>query len=103
MPSRFQDLPDRRRDVLVLALNQPRPHLDDGDFAAEPPEHLPELEPDVAAAHDDQVLREKVDAPSSSCWSDTDLVEPGHRGHDRAPAHVDEDPLGASSTVVAHA
>ena len=46
--------------VLVLVLQQPCAVLDDGDLAAEPAEHLPEFQSDVAAADDDQVLRERV-------------------------------------------
>ena len=55
-----QDSGDLVRDVLVLDHYQARGALDDGDLAAEPAEHLPELQPDVAAAEDDQVLRELV-------------------------------------------
>ena len=64
----LQDLLDRGGNVFVLPLNQARPHLDDGHLAAESPEHLAELQPDVAAAHDDQVLAEESRPPSSSCW-----------------------------------
>ena len=38
-----------------------RRHLDDGDAAAEAPVHLREFESDVAAADDDQVLRQEID------------------------------------------
>ena len=57
----LEDLLHRLRDVLVLARDQARRHLDDGDRAAEAAEHLPELEADVAAADHDQVLRHEVD------------------------------------------
>jgi hypothetical protein len=59
-PVLAQDSGDLVRDVLVLDHHQARGALDDGDLAAEPAEHLPELQPDVAAAEDDQVLREFV-------------------------------------------
>ena len=36
-------------------------HLDDGDLAAEAAEHLAELEADVAAADDDEMLGEEVE------------------------------------------
>src|SRR4051794_1001700 len=45
-----QDSGDLVRDVLILDHHQARGALDDGHLAAEPAEHLPELEPDVAAA-----------------------------------------------------
>ena len=56
----LDDLPDRGRDVFVLAADEPRPHLDDRDLGAEAPEHLTELETDVAAADDDQMLGQEV-------------------------------------------
>ena len=102
MPSRLQDLLDGRGHVFVFTLNQARPHLDDGDFASKPPEHLPELQPDVAAAHDDQVPRKKVHAHHRAVGQVLHLVESRHRRHDRAPAHVDEDPL-RREPVRAHA
>ena len=46
--------------VIVLDHHQSRAGLDDRDLAAEPAEHLPELQPDVAPAEDDQVLRERA-------------------------------------------
>ena len=56
-------------------------HLDDGDLAAEAAEHLAELEPDVAAADDHQVFRQRRPDPSSSCWSGTASVSrPGSCG-----------------------
>ena len=45
--------------------SQARTHLDDGHFAPESAEHLPELQPDIAAAHDDQVRRKIVDVHAS--------------------------------------
>src|ERR1700731_611087 len=51
-----QDRCDLIGDVLVLVRQQARGVLDDGDLAAEPAEHLPEFQSDVAAADDDQVL-----------------------------------------------
>ena len=49
------------RHVVVFARDQSRRLLDDGHFGAEAPEHLRELEADVAAAHDDEVLRDVVE------------------------------------------
>ena len=47
---------DRARHILVFARDQPRRHLDDGHAAAETAVHLRELEPDIAAADDDEML-----------------------------------------------
>ena len=68
MPSAFEDVGDRGRDVLVLARDQARRHLDDRDLAAEAAEHLREFEADVAAADDDQMRAAGSRHPSSSCW-----------------------------------
>ena len=51
------------RHVLVLARDQARPFLDDRDLAAEAAVHLRELEPDVAAADDDEMPRHASRAP----------------------------------------
>ena len=40
-----------------LPLNQARAQLNDGDFAAKSPEHLPELQPNVTASQNHQVFR----------------------------------------------
>jgi hypothetical protein len=56
----LQNFPDGGGYIFVLPLHQARPHLDDRNLAAKPAEHLTELEADVAAAHHDQVPRQKV-------------------------------------------
>lgn len=53
-----EDGRDLLRDVVVLEHHQTRCALDDGDAAAEPAEHLRELQPHVASAEDEQGLRE---------------------------------------------
>ena len=58
--------------------DQARPHLDDGDFASESPEHLPELQPDIAAAHDDQVPGKKINVHHRAVGEVLDLIEAGH-------------------------
>ncbi len=55
MPSPLEDGDDRLRDVLVFASQQALRHLDQRDLRPETPEHLGEFEPDVAAAHDDEM------------------------------------------------
>ena len=78
----LEDLADRRGDVLVFALDQAIAHLDDGDLAAEAAEHLPELEPDVAAADDDEVLGDEVDVHHRAVGEERHLVDAGHVGND---------------------
>ena len=51
----FQDASDFEGDILVLARDQARRHLDDGHLGAKPPIHLRELEADIASAHDDEM------------------------------------------------
>ena len=87
-------LPDRRRNVLVFARNQPRRHFDDGDRAAEAPVHLGKFEADIAAADDHQMPRQKIDRHHRGVGQIGNLVETGHRRHRRAAADIDEDPLG---------
>src|SRR5207237_5274065 len=82
--------------------DQPRPHLDDGDLASKPPEHLPELQPHIAAADYDQVAGQEIDSHHRAIGEVLDLVESRHRRHDRAAAHVDEDTLGRDR-VLTHA
>src|SRR5829696_167915 len=53
--------PDGLRNPLVLAGDQARPLLDDRDLGPEAPMHLRELEPDVAAADDDEMLGHPVE------------------------------------------
>jgi hypothetical protein len=102
-----QDLLDLGRDVGVLARNQPVVARDDGDARAEAPEHLAELEPDVAAAENDQVRRQDLQ------FHDARRVEPVHVGEARDVRHrgattgVDDDPVGGeqalATRVEAHA
>ncbi len=56
-----EQAPQRVGDVGILAGEELRAVLDDGDAAAEAPVGLRELEADVAAAEDDQVLGQAVE------------------------------------------
>ena len=58
MPSLSRIVLDGFGNVLVFALDQPRPHFDDRDLAAEAAVHLSELQTHIAAADDDQMLRQ---------------------------------------------
>ena len=89
-----QDLLNGRGHIFVFPLHQPRPHFQDGDPASKTPEHLAELQADIAAAHNDQVSGEEVDVHHGTVSEIRDLIQSGHLRHYRAPAHVDEDPLG---------
>ena len=58
-PLGLKDVAHGLRDVLVLARDQARPLLDDGHLGAEAAVHLREFEPDIAAADDDQMPRQR--------------------------------------------
>ena len=71
----FEDLADRLRDVLVLAPDQPRTHLDNRHPGAEPPVHLREFEPDIAATDHDQVLGDAVQLQDRAVGQKRNLVD----------------------------
>ena len=97
---RGQDILDRRGDIFVFAMHQARPHFENRHLAAKAPEHLPELQADIAAAHNDQVLRQEVHLHHGTVGEIRHLIESGHFRHDRASAHVDKDPVGARAAWV---
>src|SRR5205814_8995291 len=82
-----------------LAADQAWANLYDGDAAPEAGVHLCELEPDVAAADDDEVLGQKVDVHDRRIVQIRDLGDPGHIRHQRAAADVDEDLLRLEQPV----
>jgi hypothetical protein len=94
----FDDLVNGRGNV-VFAPNESRSHLDDGNFAPETAEHLPELEPDVAATDNDQMLGHEVDFHERAIVEKFDLLETRHRRDEGASAHVDENPIRCESVV----
>ena len=87
----LEDVFDGDGDVFVLAGDEARHLFDDGDFAAEAAVHLPELEADVAAADDDEMLRQEVDLEHGGVGEVLDLIDAGHVGDAGAAADVDED------------
>ena len=87
----FENLLDRFGHVFVIALDQPRPHLDDGHLTAQAPIHLPELQADVASADDDQVLREEVHLHHGGIGQVGHALEAGHGRDECSRPHVDED------------
>ena len=96
----LEDVPDGRRDVLVLARGQPRTLLDDGDLGAEAPVHLRELQRDVAAADDDEMLGHGVEFEDADVGQVVDVGQPRHVGHHGPPADVEEDPVGLEDPVI---
>ena len=60
-PFAFQDLPDGRRDILVLAGGQSRPTLDHRHLGTESPVHLRELQRDITSADDDEMFWQRVE------------------------------------------
>ena len=98
----FQDPGHRRGDVRRFPLDQAVAGVDERDLAAEAAVHLRELQPDVAAADDDQVLGQHLQVQDGRVGQVVHPVEPGERRHERARSHVDEDPLGLQQGV-AHA
>ena len=71
----FEHRLDRGRHLLVLAGDDARRHLDDGDAAAEAPVHLRELEADVAAADDDQVLGQEIDVHHARAGEERNVAD----------------------------
>ncbi|MEZ5289024.1 MAG: hypothetical protein R2712_30330 [Vicinamibacterales bacterium] len=78
-------------DVLVLARDQAGRAFDHRHAAAEPAVDLRELQSDVAATDDDQVLGEGVERQQARVREERHVGYAGHIGHERAPADVDED------------
>ncbi len=95
----LEDLLDRRGDVLVLPGDEPVGLFDHRHPAAEAAVHLRELEADVAAAEQDQVLGQEIDLHHARVGEMGDAVEAGDVGHPRAGADVDEDALALDHLV----
>src|SRR5260221_7698986 len=83
-----QDVRHALRHVGVFARDDSRHLLDDRHPRPEPPEHLTELEADVAAADDNEVLGEKDDIHHRRVGQIWDFVHAWHRGHQRTAADV---------------
>ena len=88
---------DRFRDIRVFAPNESWSHLDDGDFASETPEHLAELESDVAPADHDQMLGDEVDFEERAVGKNLRFFQSRHRWSCCASADVDENFAGAEA------
>ena len=92
-----QNFEDGRGDIFVLAMHQSRAHFENGHAGAKTPEHLAELQADVAAAHDDQVLRQIVHLHHGTVSEIGDPIESRHRRDYRAFAYVDENSGGGEA------
>src|SRR6185369_17164971 len=96
----FEDALDRRADLLVLARDQPRRHLAHGDLRAEAAEHLCELQPDVAAADDRQVLGHAVELEDAAVIERRHAIEAIDRWSRRFSADVEKDLRRAEPTTI---
>src|SRR5262249_57916979 len=81
------------RDLRILPGRDPRPGVHDRDPAPEAPEHLSELETDVAAAEHEQVRRELGELQDRLVRERPDGLEPWNRRHQRTASDVQEEPL----------
>ena len=76
MPSRSRIACTASDTSWILARDQARRHFHDGHAAPEAAVHLRELEPDVAATEDHQVLRQEVDIHHRGAGQEIDLARP---------------------------
>src|SRR5882672_7364930 len=80
-------------DVVVFARQELAELLDHGDPGAEAAVGLRELEADVAAAHDDEVLGRLVQLHHRAVGQVRHLADAGEIGHERAAADIEKDPV----------
>jgi hypothetical protein len=91
----LDDVLDRRRHVLVLVANEPRRHFDDRYLAAKAAVHLAEFEADIAAADNNERVRQKIDVHHRRIRQVGHFVYAGHWRHQRPAADIDKDPSSA--------
>jgi hypothetical protein len=89
----FQRVLHGFRDIGVLAGENLVLAVDDGHPAAEPAEHLPELQADVPAAEDEQVVRHFGQLHHAGVVQEVDPVEPFQARDVRPGAGVNKDAL----------
>ena len=78
---------------------QPRALLDHGHPGAEAAVHLGELQRDVAAADDDEMLWQRVEFEDADVGQVVDVGQSRDVRHHRAAADVEEDPVGLQQLV----
>src|SRR5580700_1885534 len=71
--------------------------MDDGDLAAEAPEHLSELETNVASTEDDEVVRDSVEFHDRFVVQGGDVMDAVDLWDGCAQAGVEEDPVAFES------
>src|ERR1700689_1225479 len=94
-PFPLQDFANGIRNIRVLSLDQARPPLQNCDLAAEPPEHLPKLQANVASAYDEEMPGKKIRFHHGAIRELRNRFEPGNVRHDSAASHVYENPVRA--------
>src|SRR5437016_12687422 len=91
----LKNLLDYRGNVFIFAGDQSWHHLDNCYLTAKAAEHLPELQPNVAAADDHEMIGQKIHLHHGRVSEIGDLINAGH-GRDRGAAtNVDKDALRA--------
>src|SRR5216684_5031031 len=74
----LEDFGNSARDILVLARDQVRRELDDGDFASEAAIGLRKFEADIAPPEHDQMRGQKIHVHHRAVGQIRDLVEPAY-------------------------
>ena len=77
----FEGLAYLGGDVGIFAMDEARGHLDHSHLAAEAAIHLREFEPDIAAADDHKMPRQKIDRHHRAVRQIGNLIEPGQFRH----------------------
>ncbi len=98
-PLAFEHFSHGVGDVGVVAGDQAWALFDHGDPGAEATVDLGELEPDVAAADDDQVVGHLVELHHARAGEGVHVADTGHVGDPGASADVQEDPLGLEHPI----
>src|SRR6201987_969083 len=75
--------------------SEPWRHFDDRYLAAKAAIHLAEFEADIAAADNDEMVRQKIDVHHRRIRQVGHFVYAGHWRHQRPAADIDKDPSSA--------
>src|SRR5262249_12770560 len=94
-----EDFPYGGGDVGIFAWNQARGMFEYGDPAAETAEQLRELEADITAADDDEMLRQKVDVHHRRGGPIPGPIDAGDRRNKGAASHIEKDFFGRENRV----
>ena len=90
----FEDLLYCLGNIFILARDEARAFLNDGDVGSKAAVHLAELQADVAAADNNQMFRQKIHPHHGRVGKIGHLIQAGHRRHERSSARVDENLIG---------